>query len=290
MATGLGRGLEALIPKKKDLTAPTSTTPASGSESIIKISLHSIKANPEQPRQHFDPNELNKLANSIKKHGILQPLVVTRLGEDQYQLIVGERRMRAAKQIGLTEVPVIIRDSGQQEKLELALVENLQRANLNPLEEARAYARLQAEFDLTQEEIAKRVDKSRAAITNYLRLLELPSEAQEAMLQNRLSAGHAKALLMIKSPTKQQEVLREILDRKLSVRQVETLARSIQVKEHRRTSPRAKNPQLIEFEEGLQKKLSTRVKISERSGKGKIIIEYFSEEERQGLRQKLLGE
>lgn len=288
----LGQGLQSLIPPKSSRQKsdskdePPMNIPVPQKEEQIKtenalsIEIGKIEANPHQPRKSLDKNRLQELAESIKEHGILQPLVVTRVGDEKYQVIVGERRLEAAKIVGLSKVPVIMRDSSEQEKLEIALVENLQRDNLNPVEKAYAFKKLVDEFNLIQKDIGKRIGKSRETIANTLRLLDLPAEIQRAILENKITEGHGRAILTLLDVEKQLLLFKEIIKDKLSVRQAEALARKIdtglseKVKMRRR-----KNPHLVELEDKLSNILGTRVKLTQKGKKGKITIEFFSQEE-----------
>lgn len=252
------------------------------------ISIEKIKSNPHQPRKSLNKVRLQELADSIKAHGILQPLVVTRAG-DEYQLIAGERRLEAAKIAGLSEVPVIVRDSSEQEKLELALVENLQRDNLNPIEKAYAFKKLADEFNFIQEDIAKRVGKSREAIANTLRLLELPAEIQRAILENKISEGHGRAISTLPDIEKQPLLLKEILRKKLSVRQAEALAKKFATGLDKRIRMKTrKDSHLKDLEDRLSNILGTRVKLTRKGKKGKITIEFFSREELDSIIDKIL--
>jgi ParB family chromosome partitioning protein len=212
---GLGSGLDALLPAASPETRGN----------IREIPIERVRANKHQPRSHFDPAALDELASSIREHGVIQPLVVSEQSDGTFELIAGERRWRASKQAGLSTVPIIVREAAPQQVLELALIENVQRADLNPLEEARAYQTLSQEFGLSDSEIARRLGKnSREAIANTRRLLQLVSEAQEALLQGKLSAGHGRALLMIKDERLQRVALGAVLERDLSVRATERIA------------------------------------------------------------------
>ena len=252
--------------------------------SIVNAPLQKIAPNPEQPRVQFDKEKLAELAQSIREHGILQPLVVTKSG-DGYELIAGERRLQASKLAGLTEVPVIIRSADERTKLELAIIENTQRHNLNPIEEAKAYLRLMEEYGLHQEEVAKKMGKSRSLVANTVRLLHLPVEIQRALIEGKISEGHAKALLGIENPEKQRALFEMILKSGLTVREAEMEARAVSVRPHVRSEVVVP----AEFSERLEKlreKLGTRVKLSPVGQGGKIVIEYYSAEELQGLFQR----
>jgi ParB family chromosome partitioning protein len=289
--------------------SPVSTTPASGAlslgntlsaasaptqgkplasprtgfdqESVVNALLHKIAPNPEQPRVQFDKDKLSELAQSIREHGILQPLVVTRKG-DGYELIAGERRLQASKLAGLTEVPVIIREADERTKLELAIIENTQRHNLNPIEEAKAYLRLMEEYGLHQEEVAKKMGKSRSLVANTVRLLHLPVEIQRSLIEGKISEGHAKALLSIENPEKQRALFEMIVKSGLTVRETELEARAASTRPHVRSLVQIP-PEFSERLEKLREKLGTRVKLSPSGPGGKIVIEYYSAEELQGL-------
>lgn len=252
---------------------------------MLEIPIANIIPNPHQPRLHFDPTKLDELAESIKEHGILQPLVVSRIGE-QYELIAGERRFQAAKKIGLESVPVVVRDVTEQQKLELAIIENIQRHNLNPIEEAKSYLRLVDEFGLGQEAVAKKMGKSRSSIANTLRLLSLPVEIQRAVAEGKISEGHAKALLAIENPEKQRAVFDLIIKEELTVRETEVRVRSISVKPHLRSAVTL-NPEIIQRAEHLTEVLGTKVKITPAGKGGKVIIEYYAPEDLDGLLKRL---
>ncbi len=295
---GLGRGLASLIPPKKIPTDPSTATPlpepaASALPSVTvshpdvpltrEIAVGDIVPNPHQPRLHFDEAKLVELTESIREHGILQPLVVSSLAAGKYELIAGERRLQSAKRAGLATVPVIVRAAtGDQEKLELAIIENIQRHDLNPIEEAKAYLRLTDEFGLSQEEVSKKMGKSRPGVSNTLRLLTLPVEIQRAIIVGDISEGHAKALLSIENPEKQRALFELILKDELTVRETEDKAREVSVRSHLRTA-REKAPELAAKEEWLTEQLGTKVKIQTRGKGGKITIEYYSNEELNGI-------
>jgi ParB family chromosome partitioning protein len=278
--TGLGRGLDALIPSGGQ-------TYAGG---IVTLRVDQISPNPRQPRAKLDPGDLEQLADSIREHGVLQPLIVTEgLENDRYVLIAGERRLLAARQAGLQRVPVLIREASEQERLELALIENVQRADLNPLEAAEAFRQLAEDFGLSHEEIARRVAKSRAAVTNTLRLLKLVDGVQKALVDGRISEGHARALLALESPQAQSAALQTILSNDLNVRQTEALVRRL-VGERPKASPKpAPPPEIIDLETRLEASLGTRVSLSQRGKKGTISIYYYSDEELNALVDRLLG-
>lgn len=269
----LGRGLGSLIPHKQTLTEQV--IPEAHQE-VREIDVTSIRENPHQPRTFFSSSELEDLINSIQEHGILQPLIVTRRG-DQYELIAGERRLRAARTLGLKTVPVIVRDATEQQKLELALIENIQRQDLNAVEEAVAYKALIDEFNLTQEQVAKRVGKSRSNVANILRLLELPEDILHALKEGKISKSHGRTLLAEADPKKQRALFERMLDGGVSVREAEARVGGGHVRAaHRQTK---KDPNLLAHEKRLREVLGTRVDISESSGKGKITISFYSNEE-----------
>ena len=270
MSTKLGRGLQSLIPprqKSAEVEYPKISQPLRDrKESIFSIEISKIVPNPHQPRQEMDPDSLKELANSIKQHGILQPVIVTKSiketfrGQDvEYELIAGHRRYEAAKLIGLPFIPAIVRDSTEQQKLELALVENLQREDLNPIERARAFKKLQEEFGLTHEEVAKKVGRSREAVTNVMRLLNLPETIQKSLERNKISEGHARAIAGIKNPAAQMALFNEILENNLTVRQIEDRVREVLVKSHKRRI--TVDPEIKNLEKKLELYLNKKVQI-----------------------------
>ncbi len=270
----LGRGLGALI--------PVARSPAESglADTTSQARLDAILPNPYQPRANFTDETIDELAASIRQKGLLQPLLVRRVGQ-QYQLIAGERRFRAAQRAGLTHVPVTVREADDREALELALIENLQRENLNPIEEARAYKRLCDEFGLTQDEVALRVGKNRSTITNSLRLLQLPREVRDQIEAGALSAGHARSLLGLESAKTQNEVARDIIRRRLSVRQTEALVR-------RKAEGVGKDLDQQALENALARALGTKVRLHPtKNGAGKIEIAYYSLAELSGLVERL---
>jgi len=302
--TPLGGGISSLIPKKG--IAPTASSssgpmpvaprpgplakggpPASGenrSGDIQLIPESSIVKNPHQPRRHIDPAALDDLVNSIREHGILQPIVVMKTSSG-FQLIAGERRVRAANILHLRTIPAIVRDATRHQQLELAIVENVQRKDLNPIERTQAYRRLIQEFGLTQEHVAKRVGKSRATVANLLRLLDLPSEVQQAVVDEKISEGHAKVIASAPNSKEQLQLLHDILAGGLSVRRGEALVKRAVSAGKRKYHPA--DPELIAAEEELRDVFGTRVRI-DRSGKGgKITIEYYSIEELKTLLKRL---
>lgn len=286
----LGRGLDSLIPRKKidDITLAEVTGPivaVDDQDKIRQLPLDKIAANPHQPRQQFDHQQLENLIDSIREHGIIQPLVVTKNG-DSYQLIAGERRLRAAKFLELPAVPAIVRRAGEQEKLEISLIENLQRQDLNPVEEAIAYQRLVNEFNLTREAVGKRVGKSKSAIVNQLRLLSLPDEIKQALIDGQISAGHGKVIAGITDAAEQLKFFKKVLKNQMNVRETESAVQEIEVKKHTRHLRR--DPNLVSQEELLQGALGTKVKISKKDGQGKITVEFYSEEELQAIIGKIV--
>lgn len=272
---GLGRGLDSLIPTGFDVDERT-TTPTG------EISTSLIDPNPLQPRREFEEEALVDLANSIRKYGIIQPLLVTKKG-DRYELVAGERRLRAAKVAGLSMVPVIERTMEEQEKLEVAIIENLQRENLNPIELGLSYKRLMSEFSLSQEEVAERVGKARSTVANTMRLLTLPLEIKEALAAGKISEGHARALLNIKDPQKQMELFKKILEGGLNVRDLEDKAARV------KNLKADKDPNILAAEKRLGEVMGTKVNIKRSGARGKIEIEYYSFEDLERIYTKIVG-
>ena len=275
---GLGKGLDALIPIHPDGEI------LSEFGGVLEVPLELIAANPHQPRKGFDEEKLKELASSIQEHGIIQPLVLTAQDPDsdqKYALIAGERRLRGAKLAGLSTVPAILRETDSQGHLLLALIENVQRADLNPLEAATAYQSLSVEFGLSHEEISKRVGKSRTAVTNTMRLLDLPDVVQQAVRKNQVSMGHARALLALPNIKAQSSALQTILTQELNVRQTEALVNKFKGKKRPKPPKKdTKSPELKSLEEELQSSLGTKVRLTRsKSGKGTITIHYYSDEE-----------
>ncbi len=264
---GLGKGLGALIPDIEN----TPKAPA------LQVEIERIAPNPFQPRRLFDDQKLEELAGSVRDQGIIQPLVVRRTGEG-YELVAGERRLRAAIKAGLTAVPVIVRQATDNEALQLALIENLQREDLNPIEEATAYRRLQEEFHWSQEEIAAKVGKSRPAIANIMRLLLLPGDVQRQITQGNLPAGQARALLGLESESLILAAAREVVANGLSTRETEKLVRRLKSGGKRKKEASPSDPNVRALVEGLQRSLGTKVRLVHRSksGRGKIEIDYYS--------------
>jgi ParB family chromosome partitioning protein len=296
---GLGRGLASLIPPKNKAASsagapaanvsqmPTKIKSEALQDDFLEVAIEKVASNPQQPRHNFDEKELADLAASIKEHGIIQPLVVAKIAPEQYELIAGERRLKASKLAGLTMVPVIIREeSGEREKLELALVENIQRHDLDVLEEARAYKKLIEEFDLTQEDVADKVGKSRSAVANKVRLLALPIEIQRALTEGKISEGHARSILAIENPEKQRALFEMILKDNLTVRQTEEKVKEVTVATHQRKIGSSVSPFQIE-EEALAAKFGTKVSIKKAGNGGKITIDFYSKEELDNILSKI---
>jgi ParB family chromosome partitioning protein len=317
---GLGRGLSSLIPQRK----ATSTNADEGEKKITKpeadfnyfgsrgervsdvlsanaqkttvpipsvklledneIEIAKISPNPHQPRFHFDETKLQELSNSIKEHGIIQPIVVSRNGE-KYEIIAGERRFQAAKLAGLLKVPVILRDVTEQQKLELAIIENIQRHDLNPVEEARSYQKLMEDFDLSQEEAAVKLGKSRSTVANKLRILNLPVEIQKALMEDKITEGHAKAILALENPEKQKALFDLILKSGLTVRQTENKTKEVSVRTHSRQV--SVDPEQKALEDNLSQALNTKVKLQKSGAGGKIVIEFYSEEELRNIAENI---
>lgn len=265
----LGKGITALIPEKEVLAK----------NEIIYLQPEQIKPNPFQPREEFVQEHIEELAQSIKEKGIIQPLLVRRKG-DYYELIAGERRLRACNSLGLKELPVIVKDVDDRDSLEYALIENIQRENLSPIEEAHAYQHLIDKFQVTQEKISETLGKARTTITNTLRLLKLPHEIQEELKKGRISFAHGRALLEIEDENMQRKLTQEIISKGLSVRELESLVKMRRPKMPRRkSSPAGREPFLAVLEEELQHALSTKVRISKMKKRGHIFIEFYSQED-----------
>jgi ParB family chromosome partitioning protein len=275
--TGLGRGLGALIPQ----TSPAGAAP-------VEIPISRIRGNPYQPRQRVEQHTLESLAASIAIHGVLQPVLVTEV-LDGYQLVAGERRVRAAQMAGLDRVPAIVRQMAQRDQLAIALVENVQRADLNAIEEAHAYRQLADEFGLTQEEIAARVGRARSTIANTLRLLDLEGPVQQALAEGNITEGHARALAGA-TPAGQRQLVEAVIARDLSVRQTEELVRRLREKPATHARPAADpNTEMERLEEDLRRALGTKVLLARSRKGGRIVIEYYSDEEFSRLFDRLTG-
>ncbi len=267
---GLGRGLGALLPEVDEST-----------DQVNELEIGRISPNPEQPRQHFGEAAIEELAASIREHGVVQPIIVRPDG-DSYQLIAGERRLRAARRAGLERIPAIVRSMSDAQALEVALIENLQREDLNPMEEAEAFKKLSEEFSLTQEQVSARVGKSRPHIANTLRLLNLASDVQQMVREARLSMGHARALLALESATVQKAAAERIVSKQMSVREAEEYVNALLGRVQRRPgqkSKQRKDPQVEEIETRMRGVLGTRVKITGNTSRGRMEIHYFSQEE-----------
>ncbi len=299
---GLGKGLDSLIPQGKNVQSSERTSekknvekPVVKTEIVEKVvekviekivpaeqmvKLSKIEPNREQPRKNFEEDSLIELSNSIKQFGVIQPLIVQKK-DDFYEIIAGERRWRAAKLAGIKEVPVIVKEYTKQEAVEIALIENIQRENLNPIEEAHAYKRLLKEFSLKQDEIAERVSKSRTAITNSMRLLKLNDKVQQMVVDEMISTGHARALLAIEDLDEQYTLAVKIFDEKLSVRETENLIRLLKNPKEKRVKKAVENEFIYkDLEEKIKSVIGTKVNISPKAkGKGKIEIEYYSDDE-----------
>jgi len=284
----LGRGLGALIPKseqKAGTTGAAGEPGAGGAGTPVEIELTRITPNEYQPRKTFIDDSLHELADSIKQKGVIQPVVVRKRPSGGYELIAGERRFRASKLAGLKSVPAIIKDVSPADALELALIENIQREDLNPIETADAFDRLMREFGLTQEKTAERVGKERSTVANYLRLLTLPPDAKKDLASGAMSMGHAKALLALDDPKKQMELRREIVTRGLSVREAEALAKKLKAPGSLKRKVEKKSPsaQVRMLEDELKSALGTKVHILPKGKGGRIEIEYYSNDELERL-------
>ncbi len=266
---GLGRGLEALIPMEQK-----------GEEIVQEIEIKKIVANDKQPRKDFDEKKLSELADSMKQHGILQPIILRKKGST-YELVAGERRWRAAAKAGIEKIPAIVKELSNADVMEIALIENLQREDLNPMEEAAAYKTLMNDFGLTQEELSKRVGKSRSLIANTVRLLNLDKEIQDLVFQDKLTAGHARALLSIQEKKERLKLAKKISEESLSVRQTEQIVKKIsdEKKKNKIKKPKEINPVMLDITEKLQRSLGTRVRIKGNEKRGKIEIEFYSGDE-----------
>lgn len=294
---GLGKGLDSLIPTNvmmesevKHATVSTASSPEEEKDGTLMVKLSKVEPNREQPRKNFDEDSLQELAESLKQFGMLQPILVQNRG-DYYEIIAGERRWRAAKIAGLKEVPVIVRELTDQEIVEISLIENIQREDLNPIEEAQAYKRLLTEFHLKQDEVAERVSKSRTAVTNSMRLLKLCDEVQKMVVDDMISTGHARALISIEDPEEQYLIAQKIFDEKLSVREVEKLVKDL----HKPPKPPKEENKTLqaiyqEISERLKQSLSTKVSVSaKQNGAGKIEIEFYNYEDLERLLERITG-
>ncbi len=285
---GLGKGLDSLIPSKPLDNSKAGNDATKVEDSKVLVSIDKVEPNAEQPRKAFDEDALMELSDSIKQHGVLSPLWVHEVKngkESYYEIIAGERRWRAAKKAGLKEVPVIIMDLTEQEIVEISLIENIQREDLNPIEEALAYKKLLDEFNLKQDEVAERVSKSRTAVTNSMRLLKLDDRVQQMVIDEMISTGHARAILAINDKDKQYDFAQRVFDEKLSVRDVEKAVKKITSQKDEGEKPESKiDPKLIviynDIQEHMKKILGTKVAIVPKDNKkGKVEIEYYSQDE-----------
>ena len=292
-ARGLGKGLDSLIPAavpKAESTSPVEKTEDNGNGTYVKITK--VEPNREQPRKNFDEDALQELADSIKQYGIVEPLIVQDR-KTYYEIIAGERRWRAAKLAGLKEVPVIVRNYTEQEIVEISLIENIQREDLNPIEEAQAYKRLLTEFNLKQDEVAERVSKSRTAVTNSMRLLKLCEEVQQMIIDDMITTGHARALISIEDPEQQYTIAQKVFDEKLSVRDVEKLVKSLNKPEKAKkevVEDKALEAIYQDLEEKLKQSLGTKVAISSKgAGAGKLEIEFYTHDDLEKITDLLTG-
>jgi len=283
---GLGKGLDALIPAGQGLPAG----PASISSGVTQIPVSQISPNPRQPRTRFDSAELEELAASIREHGVIQPLIVSKKEKGAgYVLIAGERRLQASIHAGLESVPVIIRQTSDQERLVLALIENVQREDLNPLEEANAYQQLAEDFGLSHDEISAHVGKSRVAVTNTLRLLKLPKVVQTALVEEQITEGHARALLMLETPPAQTAALHQVIAHDMSVRQTEEYVRRLKGEKPAARVKPAPPPDIAALEERLRSALGTKVNLRHgKEGRGTLTLHFYSDEELNSLLDRLL--
>ncbi len=277
----LGKGLGALLPELGQAEPRT----------LLYCGIEEIIPNRSQPRKHFDESKLGELAESIREKGILEPLIVRRV-EQGYELIVGERRWRAAQKAGLKEVPVLVKETERRDALEISLIENLQREDLNPIEEAEAFKGLIEEFNISQEDLSKRMGKDRTTVTNTLRLLKLPLEVRDHLLQNRISSGHARALLSLENREKQKELCALVVKKGLSVRETEAIARRWSEKSKKSAAPARKKgdleSQLSSLQDAIRKYLGTKVHIQQKGKGGKIEIEYYSPEDLERIVEAIL--
>ena len=301
---GLGRGLGALIINTESPENPASAEVVAQAEAggLQMLAINQISPNPHQPRAHFDPDALNELAASIRAHGIIQPLIVTEAAgqgaaaDNQYWLVAGERRWRAARLAGLIEAPAIIREASPQQLMEWALVENVQRADLNPLEEATAYQALMSEYGMIQAEVAERVGKSRSAVANTVRLLQLPESVQSAVIDGEISAGHGRALLALDDAERMNEVCDEIRRRGLNVRQTEAIVRLILQRQDEPSPPPTPedaqlNAQFKHLEDRFRTSLGTRVNLARNpDGSGRLVVHFYNDDDLQHIYHQVVGD
>ena len=296
----LGRGLGAFFPEYNDETSDDGKTspektktavpiePADKVNVVLDIPVNHIRANPHQPRKEFKQESLDELADSIKKHGLIQPITVRYIGEKRFELISGERRLRASKLAGAEEIPSYVREVNDEQMIAFALIENIQREELNPLEVAMGYQRLMEECDYTQGEVAERVGKNRSTVTNMMRLLQLPDFLQAALRDEQISTGHARALISVEKESDQKSILKKILKKSLSVRQTEEVVRSLSKKDEKSSSKKTNkkaSPFLNQIEKRLRNNLSTKVNIKQKGDGGEIRIEYYSNDDLERLLQ-----
>ena len=290
LGKGLGKGLDALIPQNINIKDKNNDTDKKNDSvsGVIEIAIGKVEPDKNQPRKKFSENELNELAASIREHGIIQPLIVEK-NKDRYTIIAGERRWRAAKIAGMKKIPVIIGEYDEKEKTEIQLIENIQREGLNPVEEAKAYRELINEYELKQDELAKTLGKSRTAITNTMRLLNLSEKVQEMIIEDKLTQGHARALLAIENKDTQYEIACQIIENKLSVRETERLVKNYnKPKKEKEEINEAKRLIYEKMESDFRDKLGTKVKINPKDEKkGKIEIEYYSQEDLEEIFNKI---
>lgn len=265
MKKALGRGLDALIPQE--------------GEEIHNVEIEKVFPNPAQPRKHFDEGALAQLASSIAAQGVIQPVVVSRNGDGTFTLIAGERRWRASNLAGLIKIPCVIRDKNREDSLEISLIENIQRENLNPIETAAAFQRLIDEFGLTQEDVAVKVGKDRATVANFLRLLNLPAEIRDFIIAGKLTAGHARAILSVSGPAAQLDAASHVIKNALNVRETETYCKKLAETKAPPTQQPKRDPYIASVEDELIKTLGTKVRINHDGTKGRIVLEYYSLEE-----------
>lgn len=280
----LGKGISALIPDKD------SGRESGKDEKILYVAIEQVQPNPFQPREDFDAQSMEDLVQSIREKGVIQPVLARRKGEN-FELIAGERRFRAAKSLNLKEIPIILKDVNDQDSLELALIENIQRQDLNSIEEARAYQYLIDKFQVTQEKLGEVLGKARVSITNTLRLLKLPQEIQEDMKKGRISFAHGRALLEIEDENQQRRLAQEIIAKSLSVRELENLIKTNRPNAVKRNINKAsRDPYVAVLEESLQHSLSTKVRINKKQKRGHILIEFYSQEDLERIVNKLKGD
>ncbi|MEY8000736.1 ParB/RepB/Spo0J family partition protein [Clostridium sp. Mt-5] len=275
---GLGKGLKALIPDN------TFENVGKGEGNINYINVDFIEANGEQPRKNFDKDKIIQLSQSIKEHGIIQPLILNKIGDDTYSIVAGERRWRAAKLIGVKEIPAIIMNLSDGEILEISLIENIQRQDLNPIEEALAYRKLIDDFNLTQEELSNKIGKSRTAISNCMRLLNLDDRVQRYLIDGVISEGHGRALLRIENGEMQYKLAEEIIDKDLTVRDIEKIIKNLDSNETSKEKViKKQNIYYLDIKEKLENLFGTKVLLMDKKNKGKIEIEYYSQEDLQRI-------